>query len=65
MRCIMYDISIVLENFRFRPSTVFTRYVLTEGQTGEEIYVFSETKTDTCGQGLIQTPLDYGWVNSF
>lgn len=65
MRCIMYDISVVLENIRFRPSTVFTRYVLTEGQAGEEKYVFSETKTDTCGQGLIQTPLDYGWVISF
>ena len=48
MRCIMYDNSIVLENFRSRPSTVFTQYVLTEGQTGEEVYVFSETKTDTC-----------------
>ena len=65
MRRIMYDIIIVLDNFRLRPSTVFTGYVLTEGQTGEEISVFSETKTDTCGQGLIQTPLDYGWVNSF
>ena len=65
MRRIMYETIIVLENFRFRPSSVFTRYVLTEGQTGEEISVFNETKTDTCGQGLIETPLDYGWVNSF
>ena len=53
MRRIMYDIIIVLENFRLRPSTVFTGYVLTEGQTGEEISVFSETKTDTCGHGSI------------
>ena len=65
MRRIMYETIIVLENFRLRPSSVFTRYVLTEGQTGEEISVFNETKTDTCGQGLIETPLDYGWVNSF
>ena len=44
MRHIMYDIIIVLENFRLRPSTVFTGYVLTEGQTGEEISVLVKQK---------------------